>query len=371
MAISHSGGYVSAAFDTGGDEGDTILGASIAILAHYRGEHALHSHVTGILPGVQHSGLGRAMKLHQAAWAAERGIDWIVWTFDPLVRRNAWFNIAVLGVEVHGYLQSFYGEMTDAINAGDESDRLLVAWHVPSAGSGATRDGAGADDAELVPTPEDIVELRADDPAEVARWRRATRDALAGALDAGRPVVGFTRAGEYVIGDLMTYTLENVELRRIAMPLVAPFRTSFGAQTARDILLVRVELRAGDGSLDRGMGRVRRAERAQLLPRIRRRRPARHRQPPAAASVRRRADRGGRRGAGARQAPRPPDGQGSARDGRPRRPAARRAAVVRGLPRRDTSPDPERGQRRHPRHGRRPARDGAGVRRRRLRARSS
>jgi len=201
MAISHSGGYVSAAFDTGGDEGDTILGASIAILAHYRGEHALHSHVTGILPGVQHSGLGRAMKLHQAAWAAERGIDWIVWTFDPLVRRNAWFNIAVLGVEVHGYLQSFYGEMTDAINAGDESDRLLVAWHVPSAGSGATRDGAGADDAELVPTPEDIVELRQTHPAEVARWRRATRDALAGALDDGRPVVGFTRAGEYVIGD--------------------------------------------------------------------------------------------------------------------------------------------------------------------------
>lgn len=52
----------------------------------------------------------------------------------------------------------------------------------------------------------------------------------------------------------MTYTLENVELRRIAMPLVAPFRTSFGAQTARDILLVHVELRAGDGSLVEGWG---------------------------------------------------------------------------------------------------------------------
>ncbi|MFI6597748.1 o-succinylbenzoate synthase [Nonomuraea sp. NPDC050536] len=34
--------------------------------------------------------------------------------------------------------------------------------------------------------------------------------------------------------------ITGVELRRIAMPLVAPFRTSFGTETARDILLVRV-----------------------------------------------------------------------------------------------------------------------------------
>jgi O-succinylbenzoate synthase len=36
--------------------------------------------------------------------------------------------------------------------------------------------------------------------------------------------------------------LEHVELRRIALPLVSPFRTSFGVQTERDVLLVRVEL---------------------------------------------------------------------------------------------------------------------------------
>ncbi len=34
--------------------------------------------------------------------------------------------------------------------------------------------------------------------------------------------------------------LEGVELRRVAMPLVAPFRTSFGTETTRDVLLVRV-----------------------------------------------------------------------------------------------------------------------------------
>ncbi len=38
------------------------------------------------------------------------------------------------------------------------------------------------------------------------------------------------------------WMITDVELRRIAMPLVSPFRTSFGSQTERDILLVRVEL---------------------------------------------------------------------------------------------------------------------------------
>ena len=41
--------------------------------------------------------------------------------------------------------------------------------------------------------------------------------------------------------------ITGVELRRIAMPLVAPFRTSFGTESARDILLVRVVTPDGEG----------------------------------------------------------------------------------------------------------------------------
>ena len=41
--------------------------------------------------------------------------------------------------------------------------------------------------------------------------------------------------------------IELVELRRIAMPLRRPFRTSFGTQTRRDILLVRVVTDVGEG----------------------------------------------------------------------------------------------------------------------------
>jgi o-succinylbenzoate synthase len=47
--------------------------------------------------------------------------------------------------------------------------------------------------------------------------------------------------------------LTGVELRRIEMPLVAPFRTSFGTQTTRDILLLRVVASSrGDGSAAAG-----------------------------------------------------------------------------------------------------------------------
>jgi O-succinylbenzoate synthase len=41
--------------------------------------------------------------------------------------------------------------------------------------------------------------------------------------------------------------LTGVELRRIAMPLVAPFRTSFGTETRRDILLVRAVTDEAEG----------------------------------------------------------------------------------------------------------------------------
>lgn len=41
--------------------------------------------------------------------------------------------------------------------------------------------------------------------------------------------------------------IDAVELRRVSLPLVRPFRTSFGTQTVRDVLLVRVETPDGEG----------------------------------------------------------------------------------------------------------------------------
>jgi O-succinylbenzoate synthase len=41
--------------------------------------------------------------------------------------------------------------------------------------------------------------------------------------------------------------ITGIELRRIAMPLVAPFRTSFGVETERDVLLLRIATPDADG----------------------------------------------------------------------------------------------------------------------------
>ena len=41
--------------------------------------------------------------------------------------------------------------------------------------------------------------------------------------------------------------IEGAELRRVHLPLKAPFRTSFGVETDRDILLLRVETSVGEG----------------------------------------------------------------------------------------------------------------------------
>jgi len=191
-AIAHSGGYVAAVYEP---DAERVVGASFGFLARHQGEQALHSHVTGLLPGIQHGGVGRAVKLHQREWAAERSIKWITWTFDPLVRRNAWFNIAVLGAHVAEYLIDFYGPMSDSINANDESDRLVVAWPTDPGTSAPVAD-QGKPVIE-VPTPDDIVALRRTDPSAALEWRHRVRRQLAGPLADGALVTAFTRDGAY------------------------------------------------------------------------------------------------------------------------------------------------------------------------------
>ena len=88
----------------------------------------MHSHITGVLPGLQSHGLGRVLKQHQREWAFARDVGHITWTFDPLVARNAHFNLRVLGARVTEYLVNHYGPMDDGVNRGDETDRVMVSW---------------------------------------------------------------------------------------------------------------------------------------------------------------------------------------------------------------------------------------------------
>jgi predicted GNAT superfamily acetyltransferase len=59
-----------------------------------------------------------------------QGLDHVTWTYDPLLSRNAYLNIAKLGAVCNIYRRSEYGDMRDGLNAGLPSDRFLVDWWI-------------------------------------------------------------------------------------------------------------------------------------------------------------------------------------------------------------------------------------------------
>ncbi|NBP52503.1 MAG: GNAT family N-acetyltransferase, partial [Actinobacteria bacterium] len=68
------------------------------------------------------------LKVAQREWALARGITEIRWTFDPLIARNAFFNLTRLGAVGAVYHADLYGTMTDPVNAGDATDRVEARW---------------------------------------------------------------------------------------------------------------------------------------------------------------------------------------------------------------------------------------------------
>jgi predicted GNAT superfamily acetyltransferase len=212
-ALAHAGNYVAGAF-----VGDRIVGAT----AGFFGPPAaatMHSHVAGVVPGLANTGVGTAMKLHQRAWCLDRAVETMTWTFDPLVARNAAFNVRRLGATLDHYLVDFYGVMTDGVNAGQGSDRILVRWALGAPLPSVSRDpqpapailsvgedlapvvGAIPADASAVSllVPSDIEGLRRDKPELAARWRIALRDAMLERWEAGWRPTAVGRDSRYLM----------------------------------------------------------------------------------------------------------------------------------------------------------------------------
>jgi len=194
QAMVHSGSYLSGAFID-----NKIVGAAFAFPATNGGIH-LHSHMTAVLDVYRDQGVGYALKIDQWNWAHKHGYSYLTWTFDPLVRRNAKLNIVKLGVDISAYYPNFYGEMPDTLNAGDESDRLMVSWHTdidaPKARELITKPETGD---ILIAIPEDIVAIRSKDQSESMKWRRQVRDKFLAAFEKNGKVIGFSTNNEYVV----------------------------------------------------------------------------------------------------------------------------------------------------------------------------
>lgn len=230
VALAHSGNPVTAAFDPEG----RMLGLTVGWLHGPAADpggpesatpapRTLHSHLAGVAPGRTGGGIGLALKLHQRAWCLARGVTAMTWTFDPLVARNAHFNLALLGAVVTEYLPDHYGRMDDAINRGEPSDRVTALWCLPAPLPRAAEpeplppilldggDGGDGGEPSIRPAaaplagpacalsiPPDIETLRRTTPARAGHWRLALREAMTGLLADGWRVAGFA-TGAYLL----------------------------------------------------------------------------------------------------------------------------------------------------------------------------
>ncbi|MGD2135860.1 MAG: hypothetical protein PVF27_06855 [Gemmatimonadales bacterium] len=203
------GGLAVGAFD----EDDTLAGFVYGLTGP-RGGALIHwSHMLAVRRDARDCGVGRALKQHQRARMRDGGVATILWSFDPLVARNAHLNLRRLGARVTDYVENMYGEnpmsVTDSVIG---SDRLVVEWPTteqPTAEPG-THDAESAalvfaaddpaEDADLPEAavvacaiPADIQALKSAEPELARRWRRATRRALQHYLGRGYRIVAFER----------------------------------------------------------------------------------------------------------------------------------------------------------------------------------
>jgi predicted GNAT superfamily acetyltransferase len=208
-ALAHSGNVPLGAYD-----GERMVGFVLGWAGVDEGGLHVHSHMLAALPEQRHRGVGYALKLGQRAQALDQDIHVARWTFDPLVARNAWFNLGKLGAVADRFGRAFYGEMSDEINRGDRTDRLVVRWdldptpaprtgpeglptvlaaegdpHAPVPAQGSAPGPEGA----VVEVPREHGDLRQRDTDLASRWRDAAAEAIELCFGAGLIVGAFDR----------------------------------------------------------------------------------------------------------------------------------------------------------------------------------
>lgn len=233
-ALAKAGNYVSGAY-----AGGNVVGGCVGFFGAPR-DRLLHSHIAGVRRDWHRRGIGYALKCHQRGWALEHGVQAVSWTFDPLVARNAVFNLAKLGATALEYLPNFYGSMNDGINGAADSDRLLVTWDLasslqdspqprpvaataPAAAAHLLTVGQGGLPEHHAPpvdagvlgvgVPADAEALRRDDPATAQQWRTAVRQVLGRVFSEGGEVRGFDARGWYVVATSRNMTTRKGEVR--------------------------------------------------------------------------------------------------------------------------------------------------------------
>jgi predicted GNAT superfamily acetyltransferase len=184
MATAHSGGLVLGAF-----QGSELVGFALAWPGRSDGESLLYSHMLAVSAHTQGQGIGRALKWRQREWAMAEGYRRMAWTYDPLRRHNARFNLEVLGAEATRLIPNCYGAMTDRLNWGLDSDRFWVEWQLDHPLVEARRLGKtlpkSSDEGIWVEIPKDMEALKQADLEQARALQQHFRQAVEPLFAAG------------------------------------------------------------------------------------------------------------------------------------------------------------------------------------------
>jgi predicted GNAT superfamily acetyltransferase len=220
IAIQSNGGLVLGAF-----EYEKMVGMALTLVGYRVGKTFMYSHITGVSKEHQSQGIGFLLKQKQREISLNRGFDLIAWTFDPIIARNAYFNLSKLGVICRNYKVNYYGSMDDAINFGWETDRVIAEWLLKEnleelrlrvlKGSDSahlaikTGDMNGwpicldwnidlGADTVLVEIPRDIVNMKKVNAEEANRWRMATREIFQAYFGSGFAAIDLVKRNDRI-----------------------------------------------------------------------------------------------------------------------------------------------------------------------------
>ncbi len=214
---------------------EELVGYVFGLPAIYEGKVCHYSHQLAVIPKYRNMGIGAKLKLKQREECIAKGLDLIIWTFDPLQGLNAYFNIRKLSVIARTYLVNHYGYLDDEINKNLPTDRLLAEWWIKSNWVKNRLDGKGPyysevknlvihvnnytptrviydidEDCISIPIPLRIGEIRNQDPQLAIKWRLILREAMLHYIKGkGYTVVDFVKSeklGYYIL-------LRNFEIR--------------------------------------------------------------------------------------------------------------------------------------------------------------
>ncbi|MFZ0891656.1 MAG: hypothetical protein WB778_05425 [Thermoplasmata archaeon] len=209
------------------DNGGLVLGAFVDIylagfsLGFLGWDGSLLYHQafeTAVRPEYQNHRVGYQLHVLQREEILAQGLAQVRGLFDPLSSKNAMLYVRKLGGTPDQYFPHYYGQLTDAVNQGLETDRVRWLWDLASAKvverlagrrPNSDQDVAFWRSAQPImetepgesgirvplavqepsaPTahleiPFDIDLVRTHESAALRRWRHATRDAFRAAFD--------------------------------------------------------------------------------------------------------------------------------------------------------------------------------------------